>query len=171
MHFLPTLAAFLHLLPALTCAFEWESPDTNSKLNLSAPSIVIAWDPNAGSGTEYQQVDIWFRAESASGTLFGWELQVNITVADGNYTWDPREIHDIIISDSNTLSADKTHYFEAELHDANSTGGANLESDKYEVDGYDGLVSGGVGVQNLLDTRSFSVTATGAFIVAIAWCL
>lgn len=56
MHLVSTLVAFLHLLPALTSGFEWESPDPNNKLNLSAPSIAIAWDPDAGSGTEYQQV-------------------------------------------------------------------------------------------------------------------
>lgn len=115
-------------------------------------------------------MDIWFQADAGGGSLFSWGLKDNITVADGNYTWDPREIRETLASNNSTLSAEKEHYFEAHLHNANHTWQMGLESDKYEVEGYDGIGSGGVGMRSLLGTRGFLV-ATGALMVTMAWCM
>lgn len=102
-----------------------------------------------------------------------WNLESNITVAGGNCTWNPHGIHEALTSANNTLSADKAHYFEARLHNANRTDGANIDSHKYEVEGYENIVSGGDGMQqSLLDARGALLGATtGAFVVVMAWCL
>lgn len=166
MYFVPTIAAILCLLPA-SSAFEFTLPDPNNKLNLSAPSIEIAWDREGGSGgAEYQQVDIWFQATGESNT-FSWGLEANVSANDGNYTWDPREIKDLLTENRNTLLAAKVHHFEARLHNANSSAGAQIESDEYEVEGYDNIVSGA----NVMRSRNGGLLVASGVFMVMAWSL
>ncbi|ORY58712.1 uncharacterized protein BCR38DRAFT_446367, partial [Pseudomassariella vexata] len=124
------------LFPAtLVAAFEFTSPDSNQKLNVSAP-IRVTWTSDSSA---YDQLDLWFMGVTATGTSFGYDLKSNISTSVGMYNWDPYNVTQAWESTDLVLVGGKEFQFQARLHDRNTTRGAMVQSDYYAVVGYDNI--------------------------------
>jgi hypothetical protein len=128
----------LLLLPgfALAANFAFTSPTSSTpSLNLSAP-IDITW--NAGTdGKIYSQVDIkWTAPSPANGGSHTFNLVQNLTITVGNYVWQPSNATAGLLAAQVHLSNGQDFYFTADMHDANSSTGASVTSDKFTVTGY-----------------------------------
>lgn len=128
----PILAAWLLAIPVATC-FQLTAPTSGSPLNLSASSIPIEW---TGNDQGYSQVDLSWGGQSASGNSFLYSLVENISIPEGQYTWDPRNVSNALRVTPVTLTTGNDYHFEARLHDAGSSGGSTFTFDDYAVTGY-----------------------------------
>ncbi|KAK4205931.1 hypothetical protein QBC37DRAFT_162700 [Rhypophila decipiens] len=139
------LALSSALFPSLALAYnvEFTAPDPNQKLNLSAPSIKIAWtiDPIAPEA-DSNEVDIWLHTAVSGGSTFDYNLEENYTSSTrltNEYDWDPKGVHDALLASGQggvVLPAGKESYFELRFHDMNDARGSGLKSEKYAVEGY-----------------------------------
>ncbi|KAF2210592.1 hypothetical protein CERZMDRAFT_91106 [Cercospora zeae-maydis SCOH1-5] len=84
---------------------------------------------------------------STGGTVFGYYLAENISLSDGSYTWQPANVSQALQSTQAELVDGDEFYFEAKLHDANSSSGAEVDSEKYSVTGYPYLEGAAASVQ------------------------
>jgi hypothetical protein len=119
------------LATPILAVFQFTAPEPGTALNLSAPSIEIAWIYNDGI---YPLFDLWFNAK-VNG--FSWALAENISLADspGRYTWNPADILESLEANNNTLSDGKDFVFEARMK--GEDGGATMPSEAYSVTGYE----------------------------------
>ncbi|KAJ0347286.1 hypothetical protein COL154_007058 [Colletotrichum chrysophilum] len=122
-------------------ALEFIAPDTDRKLNLSAP-ITIEWTLNNEGNAEWTEVDLWWYGQfSNGGGNFGFAIEENFTTTgDGTYgyNWNPASEVESFTKNQNTLSSDKVFYFLIKRHAPNSTSASTLEpSEKYAVEGND----------------------------------
>ncbi|KAK2004880.1 hypothetical protein LX36DRAFT_705979 [Colletotrichum falcatum] len=129
------------LLPLLAAAVQglrFTGPDVDTKLNLSAP-ITITWEHERGGGTEaaWTELDLWWHGGLVSGTVFGYELEANMSVSEagGRYEWDPASVRTALAVNAGKLPAGKDYYFAATLHPPNATAPSGTSfSEKYAVE-------------------------------------
>ncbi|KAK1756371.1 hypothetical protein QBC47DRAFT_444834 [Echria macrotheca] len=122
---------------------EFTAPPTTDPLNISSPSILIAWTiPPGSQEASYEQVDLWWTG-NADG--FGYELAENLTVANTTrYAWDPRAERDALRRTNHSVSAGKDFGFELRFHGIGTARGATISKGGFGVVGYrDGEGSGG----------------------------
>ncbi|KAH9237348.1 hypothetical protein K456DRAFT_1736125 [Colletotrichum gloeosporioides 23] len=121
-------------------ALEFTAPDTDRKLNLSAP-ITIEWTLNNEGNPEWTEIDLWWCGEFAnSAGGFGYALEENFTTTGSGtygYNWNPASEVESFMKNQNKLSSDKVFYFTIRRHPPNATHPASIEpSEKYAVEGY-----------------------------------
>ncbi|KAH8658481.1 hypothetical protein BX600DRAFT_469179 [Xylariales sp. PMI_506] len=136
MHLLAFSTALL-LLPVYAAAanFAFTSPTASTNVNLSAP-VDITWD--AGSdGTTYSQVDITWTGQSTDGALVTYALVEDLTLSAGSYVWQPANVTTALAATQLRLASGQDSYFTADMHNANSSAGASVNSDKFAVTGYE----------------------------------
>lgn len=151
-------------------AFSFTGPDSAEKLDLTQP-INITWSTDGGSFEEPQAhaLELWFLARKGDSRSekYGWECATNLSLTSGSYEWDPSNIVKAIESSDITISPDKVHTFEARLLDNEGEKLATLESDKYAVEGYDFVTSGGEGTHPGFYTAALALTAAAVVGVVV----
>ncbi|CZT20888.1 uncharacterized protein RCC_06748 [Ramularia collo-cygni] len=125
--------AWMVLAAPVVTAFSFTTPTPGTALNLSAPTIDIQWAPE---NAQYSQFDLAFEGQSAKGTGFSYTIAQNLSVPEGHYTWHPSNVSAALENSKVTLTPGSNYYFKAELHDSDSSAGAQLSSGNYAVTGY-----------------------------------
>lgn len=127
------LTIWLLILPVITC-FEFTAPAPGTSLDLSASSIDITW---ASDDPQYSQFDLKFKGSSDEGTIVAYTLAQNLSIADGQYTWQPSDVADALGSTKIMLTNGEDYQFQADLYNGGgSSRGASVDSGSYAVTGY-----------------------------------
>jgi hypothetical protein len=140
----------LPLLFALgtSAATVFTSPDTGTPLNVSAPTITVAWgDPDAGTiqGLRYLTVDMQFimpQPGDAERTSDTWteHLVTNHTLTAGVFEWDPTKVREYMEShpDATEERQKATVRFQVALRGRSDGGFVPDFSEVFRVGGYEG---------------------------------
>ncbi|KAF9872555.1 hypothetical protein CkaCkLH20_10052 [Colletotrichum karsti] len=166
LSFAPLLA-----LTSVVSGLKFTAPNTNDKLNLSAPAINIEWELNNEGNPEYTEMDLSWHGEFAGGGgSFSHTLTENITSSNnqlnGNYSynWDPTTILESFEKTKNRLSSEKVFYFELRRHAPNSGNAAMEPSEKYAVEGYDLVGSFGTSLKPEIGLGIACLVAVGILV-------
>jgi hypothetical protein len=118
--------------------FTFTAPAAGTVLNLSAPSIEIQW--TSEDTDPASEVDLSWHGQFEDGsTSYYYGVVENISVADGQYLWNPEDTRMALESNKNNISDGNDYYFEAKLHNS----GAEVMSEKYSVTGYEFIGAAG----------------------------
>ncbi|KAK4444355.1 hypothetical protein QBC34DRAFT_498372 [Podospora aff. communis PSN243] len=129
---LPLLLSSTLLLPLSLAQVRITRPDTDKKLNLSAPTITIAWAVDNGAAEASQIVDIWFQTTSVGSSNLGYQLVANYTfnaAGTNSYDWNPRDEVAALKSSGVALPTEKASVFELRFHERNSSRGSTVRSE------------------------------------------
>lgn len=137
-------ALLLSAVAPLAHAFTLTSPDTSNPINISEP-VVFEWTNDDDEG---HQGHPWLHLDFVSNGLF-WSLNSNNRIDIRNvssWTWDAPSWTEDMREVDQVLYAGKNNWFNTYLHDVryrNQTGGwYPLETEKFEIEGYDNLENG-----------------------------
>ncbi|PNH48196.1 hypothetical protein VD0004_g326 [Verticillium dahliae] len=128
-------------------AFEFTGPDPSQKINLTQP-VEITWTLDSSISEPLARAfNLWFYAVfSGGGGKASWEIRSNLSLSSTSYTWNPRSIVDGLIPNGNLLVPGEEHYFSAQLVGAEGEKLAEVQSEKYALEGYDFIRNGGLRV-------------------------
>ncbi|SPN99666.1 uncharacterized protein DNG_02517 [Cephalotrichum gorgonifer] len=121
-------------------AIKFTKPEAGTNLDLSS-TITISWELE-GSEEQFDQINIEFVYGPPNSDSLSWEIATNLTLADGTYDWDPREVHRLLTNGDHDISGGKNTYFGVRLHDEGELAGFATMSGMYAMEGHENSAHG-----------------------------